>query len=57
MNEATNQDVDKSVIDFVNRWNQYERNRGKQPKVFDMMQHYADGSKTRYKALKFSSSL
>ena len=50
---AMNNDVEEAVIVLVNRWREYERNKGKQP-GFKMMHHYASGSATLKKQLSFS---
>ena len=56
-NEALDRNLDGETINLVHRWSQYEKSRGKQPKGFDMMQHYASGENTRYRQLNFSAIL
>ena len=56
-NEALDRNLDSDTINLVHRWSQYEKSKGKQPKGFDMMQHYASGENTRYRQLNFSSIL
>ena len=55
-NTALDQGLHPNVINFVHRWSEFERNKGRLP-GFDMMQHYAAGSKTRYMQLQFSECL
>ncbi len=55
--EALNNDVDEATINLVNRWRKFEKARGKQPKGFDMMQHYVQDQRIRYRQLKFSAAL
>ena len=55
--QAINNGIQKPTIDLVNRWRGYERNRGKTPKSFDMMQYYAAAAHVRYEQLTFSAAL
>ena len=55
-NTALDRCIHPNVVNFVHRWSKFERNKGKLP-GFDMMQHCAAGSKTRYMQLQFSESL
>ena len=55
-NTALDQGMSETVVNFVHRWSKFERNKGRQP-GFNMMEHYAAGSKTRYMQLQFSECL
>ena len=54
--EALDNGVDPLVINFVHRWSRFEKSKGKQP-GFDMMEHYASGSNTRYMQLSFGEGI
>ena len=56
-NQALDNDIDDTTIELVHRWNKYEKARGKQPKGFNMLHHYAASAATRYRQLSFSTAL
>ena len=53
---ARNQQLDRSIIEFVHRWSESERSRGHVP-GFNMLEHYAEGAQMRPTQLLFSSCL
>lgn len=54
MGEAQNQKLDKTAIDFNNRWGQHMRGEGKQPHM-KMRQHYAQIENMLPTLLRYSS--
>ena len=55
--EALVQKVSETIIRFVMRWRNYERSQGKAPRSFSMMDHYAEGVRTRPLEITFVSSM
>ena len=55
-NQALDNKVPDSTVNLVNRWGRYERNRGAEP-GFNMLEHYAASTNTRYKQISFSAIL
>ena len=55
-NQALDNKVPDSTVNLVNRWGRYERNRGAEP-GFNMLEHYAASTNTRYKQISFSTIL
>ena len=55
-NQALDNKIPDSTINLVNRWGRYERNRGAEP-GFNMLEHYAASTNTRYKQISFSAIL
>ena len=55
--EALVQKVSETIIRFVMRWRNYERSQGKAPRSFSMMDHYAEGVRTRPLEITFVSSV
>ena len=53
---ASNNGISKEIIEFVHRWSNYEKNKGRPPN-HNMLQHYADGARTRPLQLAFTSSV
>ena len=53
---ARNAKIPKETIDFIHRWSNAEKNRGR-PANHDMLQHYADGALMRPLQLEFTSSI
>ena len=53
---AASNGVPEETRNFVHRWSSFETNRGKLP-GFNMMQHYADGERTRPLQLKFTAAV
>ena len=53
---ARNNNIPQETIDFVHRWSNVEKNRGRPP-THNMLQHYADGARTRPLQLEFTASI
>ena len=53
---ALNQGLSPTVVNFVHRWSKVERAKGKAP-GFNMLEHYAKGTKMRPTQIRFSASL
>ena len=53
---ARNNNISKETVDFVHRWSNVEKNKGRPPN-HSMLQHYADGARTRPLQLEFSASI
>ena len=55
-NQALDDGVKKNVINFVQKWLDYNGRKGKHP-GFNILEHYAYGDNTRYLQLRFVKSL